>query len=309
MVKFSIIIPVYNVEQYIEKCLSSVFSQTYKNFEVIVVNDGTKDNSVDIIKKYDVKLINQSNQGLSAARNRGVKEATGEYLIFVDSDDYIEIDLLKQINDSLNNNPTIVRYQAIDLNDKQKIVYHEDGFYNKNGKDAFSLITKYHYVEPAWLYAIRRDYYLKNNFEFKVGSYHEDFGLIPLVIYKSKIVNSIDYCGYCYLKRPGSIMNSDSYDKKIKKMDDMLLHYDYLIDEIKKIDGDNRIIVSFMSNSVILKMLSLKKEDYKKYFKILQNKKVFDNLLDDTLSRKIKKILIKISPKLFYKIKGNDIYE
>ena len=77
MPKYSIIIPVYNVEKYIKKCLDSVFSQTDKDFEVIVVNDGTKDNSMDIVKKYDVKIINQKNQGLSVARNRGVKEAVG----------------------------------------------------------------------------------------------------------------------------------------------------------------------------------------------------------------------------------------
>lgn len=90
MPKYSIIIPVYNVEKYIKKCLDSVFSQTDKDFEVIVVNDGTKDNSMDIVKKYDAKIINQKNQGLSAARNRGVKEAVGDYLIFLDSDDYWE---------------------------------------------------------------------------------------------------------------------------------------------------------------------------------------------------------------------------
>lgn len=309
MVKFSIIIPVYNVEQYIEKCLDSVFNQTYKNFEVIVVNDGTEDNSIDIIKKYDVKLINQKNQGLSAARNNGVKEATGEYLIFVDSDDYIEKDLLEQINNNLENNPTIVRYQAIDVIEKREINRYEEEFYNKNGKDAFSAITEYHYVEPAWLYAINRKYYLENNFEFKTGAYHEDFGLIPLVIYKSEKVNSINYCGYCYLKRTGSIMNTTSYEKDIKKMDDMLIHYNYLMNEISKIKGDNKIIVSFISNSVIMKLLSLKKDDYKKYLKVLRDKKVFDNLLDNTLPRRIKKMLIKISPKLFYRIKGNDIYE
>lgn len=81
--------------------MDSVFSQTDKDFEVIVVNDGTKDNSMDIVKKYDVKIINQKNQGLSAARNRGVKEAVGDYLIFLDSDDYWEKNILKELSKSL----------------------------------------------------------------------------------------------------------------------------------------------------------------------------------------------------------------
>ena len=111
MPKFSIIIPVYNVEKYIGKCLESVMNQTYKDYEVIVVNDGTKDNSMDIVKNYPVKIIEQENQGLSVARNTGVKKAKGEYIIFLDSDDYIEKDLLKNINKSLDNNPDLVRFQ------------------------------------------------------------------------------------------------------------------------------------------------------------------------------------------------------
>ena len=111
MPKFSIIIPVYNVEKYLKKCLESVYNQTYKNYEVIVVNDGTKDNSMDIVKNYPAKVINQKNQGLSVARNNGVEKASGEYILFLDSDDYIEKGLLKEINKSLNNNPDIVRFQ------------------------------------------------------------------------------------------------------------------------------------------------------------------------------------------------------
>ena len=89
MPKYSIIIPVYDVEKYIKKCLDSVFNQTYNNYEVIVVNDGTKDNSMEIVKNYNVITINQKNQGLSMARNNGVKKAKGEYLLFLDSDDYL----------------------------------------------------------------------------------------------------------------------------------------------------------------------------------------------------------------------------
>ena len=301
MVKFSIIIPVYNVEDYIEKCLDSVFNQTYENFEVIVVNDGTTDNSMDIVKRYDAKVINQKNQGLSAARNRGVKESSGDYIIFLDSDDYIDKDLLQKISENLSNNPMVVRYQAVDIIEKREENHYEEEFSNLTGKDAFSKIVKYHYVEPAWLYAINRKYYLNNKFEFRTGAYHEDFGLIPILIYKSSRVNSINYCGYCYVKREGSIMNDSSYEKNVKKMEDMIKHYDYLIGEANKIKGDNRVFKSFIANSVIMKLTTLNEEDYKKYLEILKKKKVFDNLLDNTLSRKIKKMLVKVSPKLYYR--------
>ena len=146
MPRFSIIIPVYNVEKYIKKCLDSVFSQTFKDFEVIIVNDGTKDKSMDIVKNYDAKVINQVNQGLSEARNNGVKQAKGEYILFVDSDDYINKNLLLELNKSLSNSPDLIRFQACDVIDNEKIEYKESSFEGKTGTDSFKIISKYHYV-------------------------------------------------------------------------------------------------------------------------------------------------------------------
>lgn len=303
MPKFSIIVPVYNVEKYIKKCLDSIFKQTFKDFEVIVVNDGTKDNSMDIVRKYNVKIIEQENKGLSEARNTGVKNAKGEYLVFVDSDDYIEKDLLKEINKSLTNNPDIVRYQAVFIKNDNAMYYHEKEFNGLRGDEAFREIVNYHYIEPAWLYAIKRDYYLKNKFSFKKGAYHEDFGLIPLVIFRSGIVNAIDYCGYCYIERCGSIMTNKAYDKTLKKANDVFDHYKSLTDIVKKDKCDKKYYNSFLANSLILKITELNKKDYKKYKKILKDEKVFDKLLDDTFTRRLKKRIIKISPKLYYKLK------
>ena len=127
MPKFSIIIPVYNVEKYIKKCLDSVFNQTYKDFEVIVVNDGTPDKSMEMIKEYNVTIIDQKNQGLSAARNNAVKKAKGDYIIFLDSDDYWRKDLLKEINKSLKNNPDVVRFQIQEIfEDQDGILEHKE---------------------------------------------------------------------------------------------------------------------------------------------------------------------------------------
>ena len=300
--KFSIIVPVYNTEKYLKRCLDSIKSQSFKDYEVIIVNDGSTDKSDDIISKYPYKVINQENQGLSMARNNGVKDASGEYLIFLDSDDYIEKDLLKEINNSLSNNPDLVRYQIKEVFDnKSDINYEEISFDNKNGVEAFKLITNYHFVENAWAYAIKREYYLKEKFSFKKGTYHEDFGLIPLVIIKSKIVNSINYVGYCYYQRSGSIMNDRDYDKTKKKVDDFYNHYLYLTKEINKTKIDKTYFMSFISNSLILKITELKGKDYKDALIRLKKDKVFDNLLSDSLGRKIKKILVKISPRLYYR--------
>lgn len=306
MPKFSIIIPIYNVEKYITKCLDSVFNQTLKDYEVIVVNDGTKDNSMDLVANYPVHIINQKNQGLSAARNNGVKKATGDYLIFLDSDDYLEKDLLKELSKSLKNTPDVVRFQIKEVFEdetKSPIIYNEEGFTNLNGKEAFSQIVKYHFVENAWCYAIKRSYYLKNKFKFREGTIHEDYGLMPLVIIKAQTVNSISYPGYNYLQRKGSIMSSKDYTKTKKKVTDMYLHYTYLNEEAKKLDFDTKIFKSFIANSLILKITELNYQDYRHYLKKLRKDKVFDNLLTDTLSRKVKKLLLKISPKLVWKFK------
>ena len=97
----SVIIPVYNVEPYLEQCLDSVINQTYKNLEIICINDGSTDNSLKILEKYQkkdnrIKLINQKNKGLSEARNAGLDVAKGEYIAFVDSDDYLELNAYEE---------------------------------------------------------------------------------------------------------------------------------------------------------------------------------------------------------------------
>lgn len=302
MSKFSIIIPVYNVENYIKKCLDSVFAQTEKDYEVIVVNDGTKDNSMDIVKNYDVKIVNQKNQGLSEARNTGLKNAKGEYILFLDSDDYIEKDLLKELNKSIKNKPDLVRFQIREVFDTYKKDYNELSFTNKSGPEAFSIICNYHFVENAWAYLYKKSYLEENNFTFKKGTIHEDFGLVPLVIMKASNVNSISYIGYNYVQREGSIMSQKNYEKTKKKVDDFYNHYLFLIKEIDKTELDSKVFKSFISNSLILKICELEGKDYKQYKKLLKEQGVYDNILVDTTSRKIKKTLFKLSPKITNKI-------
>lgn len=297
MPKFSIIIPVYNVEEYIKECLDSVFNQTFEDYEVIVVNDGTKDNSMNIVKDYDVSIINQKNKGLSSARNTGVRYAKGEYLLFLDSDDYIEKELLENINNSLGNNPDLVRYQGREVFENKIVDYPEEGFNNLNGVEAFKKITKYHFVEPAAFYIIKRSYYEEEKFKFIEGTYHEDFGLIPLVIIRSKVVNAIDYIGYNYRQRENSIMSSNDYEKVKKKVDDFYNHYKNLIDK-----DDDKTYKSFLANSLILKITELKGKDYKEYKQLLKKDRVFDNVLADSAIRKIKKLCFRISPKLAKKL-------
>lgn len=135
---FSIIIPVYNVEKYLEQCLQSVISQTYTNFEVILINDGSTDKSKKICDKYTLddtrfKLIDIKNKGVSNARNLGIEKSRGEYILFLDSDDYIELDALEKIYNVVNSNDyDIVLYRLVrEINNKKIIDIDMDRYMNK----------------------------------------------------------------------------------------------------------------------------------------------------------------------------------
>lgn len=305
--KFSLIIPAYNVEKYIKKCLDSVLNQTYNNYEIIIINDGSTDNTSKILESYKsnkkIKIINQENKGLSNARNTGVSNAKGDYILFIDSDDFIEKELLEILNKTIKDED-LVRFQIRILDETNKIIkeYKEETFNNLNGIEAFNKLSKYNLVELAVCYVYKKDTFLKNNYKFEEKTYHEDFGLIPYIIISSKKVTSINYIGYNYLQRKNSIMNNTDYEKEIKKSNDVLKHYKNLIKWSQNIEGDLTIYKSFIANSVILKSLNLKEKDYKNYIKKLKEYKVYDNLLTNNKENKIKKILIRISPKLYYKI-------
>ena len=231
MIKYSFIVPVYNTEKYLKKCLDSLVNQTYKDFEIIVVNDGSTDKSSSIISKYQKKykniiVIDKENEGLSMARNRGVQKSSGKYIIFVDSDDYVSNKLLEEVDKKIDDSD-ILRFQIATEDEEYTKInkYHEEGFESMRGYDAFKYLSSYHFVEPAWCYVIRKNYYIENKFSFKRGVYHEDFGLIPYVIYKARKVKSIDFIGYYYIQRNGSIMNNNDYKKTVKKAFDMLEQY------------------------------------------------------------------------------------
>ena len=107
--KVSVIVPVYNVEKYLKRCLESLINQRFKDIEIICINDGSTDNSSDILKEYEkkdtrIKIINQNNRGLSGARNSGIDIANGEYILFVDSDDWINLDMIKDMYEQANSN-------------------------------------------------------------------------------------------------------------------------------------------------------------------------------------------------------------
>lgn len=311
MIKYSFIVPVYNTEKYLKKCLDSLVNQTYKDFEIIVVNDGSTDKSSNIISKYQKKykniiVIDKENEGLSMARNRGVQKSSGKYIIFVDSDDYVSNKLLEEVDKKIDDSD-ILRFQIATEDEEYTKIneYHEEGFESMCGYDAFKYLSSYHFVEPAWCYVIRKNYYIENKFSFKKGVYHEDFGLIPYVIYKARKVKSVDFIGYYYIQRNGSIMNNNDYKKTVKKAFDMLEQYKTMRLFAKNINRKNNLddyFLSYISNSVIVKARELKKDEKKVYINELKKLNVFDGVLVNTRIRRFKKYLMKHNLNLYLKV-------
>lgn len=296
--KYSIIIPVYNVEEYLDRCLKSILNQTYSNYEVIIVNDGSPDNSDNIIKSYEkedkrFKGYKKVNGGLSDARNYGLKYATGDYLIFIDADDYIENNYLEKVNDVLEKNKDIdvLKFKIKLVDEGENLIRMENGL-NKEGVTSFEELVKLEFLEPAWSYVYKLSFWKENNFTYLKGMIHEDFGLTPEILMKANKIYYLNSYLYNYVQRNGSIMSSNNKEKLHKKAYDMLYQYDRLI----KINynKDTKVYKSFLANALISKTNTLDKEEQKKYKEELRKRKVIDNLIDDTLKRKIKKIIYKI---------------
>ena len=305
--KFSIIIPVYNVENYIAKCLESVVNQTYSDFEAIVVNDGSPDNSQVVIDQYakkypdKIKSYIKKNGGLSDARNFGIEHASGDYLLFIDSDDYISTELLQKLFEALNTNEVdVLRFaaQTVFENGKTGEILLSPVLNNISGNVAIEkLIDNKQSFEPAWLYAYKKDFWEQNSFSYAKGTYHEDFGLTPEIILKANSFTAIDFVGYFYVQTPTSIIRNCDYSKTVKKANDIFSHVVHLknIAENKietKIIRDK--VFSYLANAAINQIKNLDRNDKKDYISKLKHEDIFKMLLNDSLKRKLKNIFIKL---------------
>lgn len=217
--KISVIVPVYNVYDYLDKCLNSLVNQSDNDFEVIIVNDGSTDNSQEIIDKYvsenaNMKSFIKENGGLSSARNYGLSKATGEYVLFLDSDDYYEpntIEIMKK--EALSDDDIIVFRMFIDENNeiKKSMIEMEKFIFNDNISASKRLLL---YNPSACDKMFRKS--LFDNISFITGKYYEDLGTIPLLAIYTDKIKFTDYYLYHYFKRENSIMNKINYNTKLE---------------------------------------------------------------------------------------------
>ena len=294
MPKYSMIVPIYNSEQYSSKCLNSIKEQSLKDFEVIMVNDGSTDTSEEIARQFVDKdtrfslfTINQSSRGSSKARNHGVSLVNGKYFIFVDSDDYIEHYLLQTLDQHLENNPDLVSFnlRLVDEEGYEHESYPKPkrpNFSNLNGEQALLKI----FENPSMFdtpvsYLYRTDYFREHNYKYAENRFCEDFGLTPLIVINAKKVESVSSILYNYVQTKSSIMRGNDYQKVIKKADDVLYHFDRLYEQVnnEKYGLETRAQLLFiLARCVIYQGKTLKEPEYSKYMGKLRKRKIWDYL-------------------------------
>lgn len=256
--KISVIIPVYNVEKWLNKCVDSILAQSYENFEVILVNDGSTDKSGDICDKYlkednRVKVFDILNSGQSVARNIGLKEAKGDYILFIDSDDYISdkaiIEKFINILDSNNYDFIYTSYCRFEDGNEEKITeilpinLTNDEIKNKEGKDILvDLLNKNSFHHAPYLKVCRKEFILNNKLFFREGYYHEDAEWTFKVFYYTKKIFIYDKPWYMRRMRENSTITSRNESAICKKLCDRLIIADDLIKFFEKENASKVII-------------------------------------------------------------------
>lgn len=235
MIDISVIIPVYNVEQYLEACLESALKQTKQNIEIICVNDGSKDRSPEILKKYEekypqrIQVILQENQGLSVARNVGVKHAKGKYIAFLDSDDEFEVDLLEKLWKKVEEYPYDV--VAFDTNwiypDHNLIVSSavQSDKQELTQEDKKKFLIDLNVMAGNKLY--KKELFEKEDLHFVPNTWFEDVLFTYKLIPNLKSIGCISDAGYRYYQRENSITYtySDRLNEINGVLDKILAYY------------------------------------------------------------------------------------
>lgn len=294
MDKISIIVPVYNIQEYLEKCVKSIVKQTYKNLEILLVDDGATDNSGIIcndfaLKDDRIKVIHKKNGGLSSARNEGIKHATGKYICFVDGDDFIREDYCEVLYNALietKSDVSAVSYKEI-KNSKTRI-YNSAA---RSKKDFDDKLTVYNRNETiiqflhwknfriAWnkLYKTK----ILKDIWFKEGATFEDMYFNYKVLSRSKRVAYVNSPCYNYIRRDGSISTTYS-EKNLNDFADAILDVFYGVKEnFPKLAKHNYYALLQWLTSLSLKYMSANE----KYPKVIKKSNIIFSELNEYIER------------------------
>lgn len=311
MIKLTVIVPVYNVEKYLHRCIDSILNQTFKDFELILVNDGSTDNSAQICEEYSqkdkrIKVIHKQNGGLSSARNVGLDIAEGEYIGFVDSDDYISHNMFNELYQK-------IRKHNADLAICNFLYIKEDELFS-NTYEKLDIVEEFEGLEiinqlyqskgtqfvVAWNKLYKKK--LFNQLRYEDGFLHEDEYIIHKILYRCEKVVYSPRSMYYYVQRNGSIMNTTNNKKSI----DIVRAFEDRVKFFRKINNlslyqkamDAYIVRTLIEyNRVTDSQIKVYLSDSvrKVLYLLLKNKKLL-------FKEKIAFIFLAISPKLYDKL-------
>lgn len=302
----SVIVPIYKVEEYLDACVQSLVTQTYKNIEIILIDDGSPDNCPVMCDNYAkddkrIKVIHKKNGGLSDARNEGLKKATGKYILFVDSDDYIDFDTCERFLDIIGyKTPDIVVGNAQKIeNKKVSILKHHFNTHGQmvTGKLYIKKELKHETMYMASCFNLyNRSFLLGNKLNFKNNFLHEDEHFTPRAFLKAKAVIGTNIVFYNHRIRENSITTTQN---KIKNAKDMI----QICKELEKIYSqiDDKELQTLLMDNLVSKYLYTFQvaKLYKKQYAYLVDKDFLRNKACRK-KNKIKVALFTLDKKLYY---------
>jgi len=309
--KISIIVVAYNIENYIERCLKSILMQTLNCIEIIVINDGSTDNTLNIIKSLTendmrVNIINKSNEGIVEAKKSGIKAATGKYILFVDGDDWIELNTCEKLYNNINSSDTdILIYNAFWAYDNKK--ERKNTFKDKLNikKDPISSLLLGQVTPAMWGKLIRREFLYNTKIEYPCNiSYGEDLATVSNWFINIPKIDLLDECLYNYYQRESSITHEVS-----NKILDVEKAISFIEEQLKKnnIYGKYKKEFEFMcyQHIFISKVITMNKlnefnRQLYKYFKkkhinIYGNRYIMNEINKGNINLKIRIILYLLS--------------
>ncbi len=320
--KISIIVPIYNVEKYLSKCIESLINQTYKNLEIILVDDGSPDKCPEICDKYSelderIVVIHQKNKGLSEARNQGIKKSTGDFLLFVDSDDTICLNACEELQKIVKDKKCdIICFNLKNIYENEQMKNNQ-AYCIEDSKNIKEMSYDEAIIDNIYRKHIRYEagskFYKKNLFDdisFPINMYAEDFAVFYLLLKKAKKIVYYDRNIYYYLQRSNSIMGAKNpklyydvytteklFNKEVKKIAKLSVdqkkqnerrHFRQLVKIYSKIDKseyknmiEDEIITEI--RNIEKNLLGIKEKILLLIFKL--NKKLFVTLFNTLYKR------------------------
>lgn len=264
--KVSIIVPIFNCEKYLNKCINSLLSQTEKNIEVILINDGSTDNSYNVARKYElidsrIKLINQENNGVSFTRNKGIEISSGEYIMFIDSDDWIEENTLEIMLNSLKKfKSNYVRIACTkDIVDIGKnyvcdVIFDHPVYVKRESfkYEVFNAFLNTYSLNSPCLFLVKRELLRKNNIYFDVNRFYGEDLLFNIEIFKY-LENAIFLPNPCYhyVYNTNSLTTNNSKEIIEKKIYNAILNYSALFKLVDLFEVTDSTVNDKINNRIL----------------------------------------------------------